>query len=277
MAKRKRAESGGGADWLGTYSDMVTLLLCFFILLFSMAEVEASKWEAFVQAFSRTPSDDQLVINNSDNVDGDNIGGANHGTGPAVDINTAAPEDFDELYYFMQKYIEENGLEGSVEIEAGENSVFIRFKDNIFFNPDGYDLRQDSMPLLHFLGDCLKSVEDELLAIRINGHTAAVEYTDYPVSDRRLSSNRADSVAIFLEETKGLEGKKIIAMGYGKNFPTSDNDTPEGRAKNRRVDMMIMSNKNIATDDEQLYDYLQGLIDIETLVDNLNSAEVMQP
>lgn len=281
--KRKPREEANTSDWLATYSDMVTLLLTFFILLFSQASIDQEKWADLVKSFSRSVNGETAQIVFAPNGTGDDMG-TNKGDGAIfeddseyIDLNSPIPKDFDELYEYLEKFVQENDMQGSVELQQNENSVFIRFRDNIFFNPDSEVLKQESYKTLDFLGKCLKSIEPQLLAVRINGHTADVGYTDYPVSDRRLSSNRADSVAIYFEDNFNLAGEKIIAMGYGKHFPVATNDTPEGRSQNRRVDMMIMSNTNVTAADSDLYNYLQGLVEIDTVTDTLNGQSVLIP
>lgn len=247
--KRHQQEEGGGDSWMNTYSDMVTLLLCFFVLLLSFSEVNAEKWERIVKAFAH-PGDetDQIVIiDNEEGEKGDdplpNQSDANQlqeGISPS-DQESLLPADFDDLFSYLQAYIEENNLSSSVEVsKSGDEAVYIRFQNNIFFSPDEYTLLASSHEVLGFVGDCLHNVEDQIYIISINGHTADAGSDDYAVSDWMLSSERASSVAIYLEEQKGIEPQKLRPMGYGKNFPVASNDTPEGREQNRRVDITII-------------------------------------
>lgn len=251
---------------MDTYADMVTLLLTFFVMLFSMSSVEQNKWEMLVEAFSKKMGvdTDQLVL--TPNGEGEQVG-TNQGFATTEqssydDIpSDALPIDFDELYQYLKNYVEQNNMSASVEVSKTQDSVFIRFRDNIFFNPDSAQLKKDSYDMLEFLGDCLKSVEDQILMVNINGHTASVAYDHYPVSDRMLSSQRASNVAIYLEERKQMDPSKLVAIGYGKNYPVDTNDTPEGRAKNRRVDMIIVSTESALSNDALLSRFLSGTFD----------------
>lgn len=254
---------------MNTYADMVTLLLCFFVMLFSMSTVDAEKWEALVKSFVNPGEETSQVVISPDGQG--NEAGVNQGQpadpDPENQGQTGAqqselPEDFDELYEYMKSYVEARNMQGSVEVQKGEGSVYIRFSDNIFFNPDKYELREDSYDILNFLGDGLIAVQDQIKAVNINGHTAMVPgITEYPVSDRRLSSERASSVAIFLEEEKGFDPSKLIASGFGGLHPVADNNTAEGRSKNRRVDMLIISNENDAAGEQLLSQMLSGTFD----------------
>lgn len=280
MRRFSSPEESESAEWMNTYADMVTLLLTFFILLYSMSAVDQGKWQKLVKAFARTGDEvDQVVLVPEGNGDGmgTNQGEGYMGEATNVDIDTTLPDDFDQLYYYLKQYIEENAMEGNVDLVRNDNSVFIRFNDNIFFNPDNYVLKSDSIPLLAFMGDCFKSIEDEILVIMINGHTAEVKIENYPVSDRRLSSQRADSVAIYFEDDKEIPGTKIVSRGYGKNFPIASNDTREGQSKNRRVDITIVSNKDKLTDVDDLYNLIIGSVDVDDYLDTREPLESVIP
>lgn len=256
---------------MNTYADMVTLLLCFFVMLFSMSTVDAEKWEALVRSFVNPGEETSQIVISPDgegNETGVNQGEPNdpdpNNQGKEGTQQSELPENFDDLYEYMKQYVESRNMQGSVEVRKGDGSVYIRFSDNIFFNPDKYELRVDSYGILNFLGDGLVAVQDQIKAVNINGHTAMVPgITEYPVSDRRLSSERASSVAIFLEEEKSFDPAKLIASGFGGLHPVADNNTPEGRSKNRRVDMLIISNENSEAGEQLLAQMLSGTFDAD--------------
>lgn len=261
MARKKSGGGGGGGSWLDTYADMVTLLLTFFIMLFSMSTIQEEKWEKLLMAFQSNGTDTEQIIVPSDQKTGDesgqNVGAPPSGSGGET---TEEGVNFETLYEYLKEYVEQNNLSASVEVSQSEESVYIRFKDAIFFNPDSDYLRKDSKVILDFLGDALKQVEDQLQLVYIAGHTAFVD-GDYPVSDWRLSGNRATSVAIYLEDQAGIEGKKLNAAGYGAKYPVDTNDTAEGRKNNRRVEMMILGEKATLTDPQIMEYFLKGTYD----------------
>ena len=252
MARKSHDDGGGGQEWMNTYSDLVTLLMTFFVLLFSMSSVDAEKWETFVKALAKDNANtSQIVINRPEDEGGDspltNNGDANQlaeGINP-TDEPTPLPTDFDDLYAFLQKYVEENNLGAAIEIsKSGDNVVYIRFRNNIFFMPDKSDLLPEGMEVLSYLGDCLAAVQDQIHLVSINGHTAQTDDPDYSVSDWMLSGERASRVADYLDNEKGFAPEKLRPMGYGKNFPIADNATKEGREQNRRVDITIVREDN---------------------------------
>ncbi|MEG2054656.1 MAG: OmpA family protein, partial [Oscillospiraceae bacterium] len=244
-----------------------TLLLTFFILLFSMSTIDAEKWEALVESFANEGNEtSQIVI--APEGEGDKQGVNKGEVEPAGDSKgeltaTGGPVDMEQLYEYLKNYVEQQQMGGSVSVEksgeAGSENVMIRFSDNIFFEPDKSDLKPGAYAILDFLGQALSGVTDQILAININGYTAdLLEMTSYPVNDRVLSAERAASVAVYLEEKQGMDPSLMIASGFGRLHPVADNATAEGRSKNRRVDVLIVSNKDESAGYKAMVDMLTG-------------------
>ncbi len=263
MAKKQREESGG-YNFMDTYGDMMTLLLTFFVLLFSMSSVEQEKFELLVRAFTARGDETSQIVLTPDG-DGNDIG-ANHGQGSStseseIDLATSMPETLDELFEYLKAYAAQHEMSNSISIEkTGKNTIFIRFEDNIFFLPDSDIIKNTSTDILDFMGKCLKNIEDKLMLVRISGHTADPGIANYQVSDRMLSTNRANAVLMYFEDKYNFDSKKLVASGYGKNYPIADNSTPEGRSKNRRVEMFIIGNDADLTSQEELYGILENAL-----------------
>ncbi len=282
MAKKQREEPNT-SEWMNTYSDLVTLLLCFFVLLFSMSTINAEKWENFVKAFANPGDKTMQVVIDALEDKGDELANpmgestpAQSDSMPRTDLEL--PASFDELYEYMKSYAEENGLSESVQVSKGKNTVYIRFKNNLFFDPDSSNIRQAAFPVLDFLGDCLHSVQDEIMTININGHTASVANAEwYAVSDWRLSSERASEIAIYFEENGEVEPTIMRPIGYGKNYPVESNDTTEGREANRRVDMVIVSKNAALSPDDPMYQELVGLFDPGAFPSSASADEILVP
>ena len=272
MAKKRKSSGGSDYNWMDTYGDMVTLLLTFFVMLFSMSSVNEEKFEVLIKAFS-TKGDETTQIVLVDDGDGDqmaNMTGEGALSGDGIDTSTSLPDDLNELYKYIAAYVEENDMQSSVTVSKnGENRVYVRFEDNIFFQPDSSVLIPDSTGILNFVGDCLKNVEDEIYFIQVNGHTADPKIENYNISDRVLSTNRANSVLEFFENTKNIEPRKMMASGYGKHYPIADNDTPEGRKKNRRVELMILGNGFDEYSQEELIELLESTINADLFGDTI--------
>ncbi len=280
MARRRKntGSSGGGYNWMDTYGDMVTLLLTFFVMLFSMSTVNEEKWEILVRAFAKNPDAATAQIILVQQGEGDDIAPAN-GLAPTIGSKTTdneLPSDLNQLYEYLKQYVEENQMTASVSISKDSaNNVYIRFDNNIFFDGDSYTLREGSYPILNFLGDCLKNLEDQIFVTRVNGHTAAIPGAeDYHISDWTLSGERASQVVIYFEG-KGLDPKKLMCNGYGKNFPIDSNDTSEGRAKNRRVEIMVLGNSFDKNNPDDLYAMLSHLVRAELFEDSGSGSDII--
>lgn len=257
MARRRNEEEGSGDTWLNTYADMITLVLTFFIALFSMSTLEQEKFQAFAEGLginlSSAPVASQPAYPEQD---------GSHDILPSdLDIVHSKPQDFSELYEYVKAYIEKNQMGEYVQAGQDESAVYIRFTTNVFFDPDSYYLKPESKPFLNFLGDCFNEVIDEIMMINIYGHTAAVDDPYYPVQSLMLSSERAANVAIFFQSEKGIEGTLLNPIGQGNSFPIADNGTAEGRARNRRVEVAIYSNKAAISSTEEALKLLQGTFD----------------
>lgn len=280
MAKKPR-EEGASNEWMNTYSDLVTLLLCFFVLLFSMSSVDAEKWELLVDALAG--SENKIAIDPGANP-GDKVPPGNQGA-DGGDSVTIAPnvsgdpkdiQDFDELFDYLQKYVQEKGLSESIEVmKSGDNVVYIRFRNSIFFQPDKGVLLEPAKEILGYLGECLVAVEDQIYVVSINGHTADVQTPGvYVVSDWLLSGERASQVAKYLDEEMHFTPSKLRPMGYGKNFPIADNSTSEGREQNRRVDITIVRDTGATGDVEQ---QLASLFDPEQFPKTGGAHDLFSP
>lgn len=277
MAKKSREEEQCG-NWMDTYGDMVTLLLTFFVMLFSMSSVDAEKWQMLVEAFTNKGNETSQVVLAPEGEGDQPAENQGDGSTAEVDITNDLPTDLSELYEYIKAYAEMNNMTGSIQVEKGEGSVFIRFDDNIFFSPDSYYLLKSGFPVLDFLGNCLKNVEDQIVTININGHTADVlGVANYQINDRRLSAERAASVAIFLEEQKLLDPKKIIAIGYGKNYPVDTNETPEGRKANRRVDMIIVGKDAALSNEAIVTKVLENTFDSAVYPESGSGTDILLP
>lgn len=276
---RKKHDSGGGYSWMDTYGDMVTLLLTFFIMLFSMSTVNEDKWKVLVQAFSVTSSGSPQQVTITNSSIGDKVmptTGEDDMNFGEPDIINEEPVDLNQLYDFLKAYIEQNKMEGSVTIEQdAAKNVYIRFDNNIFFDGDSSVLRRESYPIMDFMGMCIKAVEDQILMVRVNGHTA--EVTGSSVNDWDLSALRATHIVSYFEDKVVFDPKKLMCNGYGKNFPRAANDTAEGRSKNRRVEIMIIGNEIDGADAEQLKEVLNKLLSADTIEDATAPGNVIVP
>lgn len=231
MAKKRERNNSGGANWMNTYCDLVTLLLTFFILLYAMSTIDAQKYAAIVASFSKQLNPEVYYEQGP----------------PTSNDETAVPEqneqteelnDIDELYTLLQQYVDENQLNEQVEVNKSEEYVFIRFSDAVTFRGYSDILEESGKSILDVLADGLGIVDEYVEEVIIAGHTAEVAYDKTDI-DRSLSTDRANVVLKYLEDKNVINPAKYLAIGYGLYSPIADNSSTEGRAKNRRVEIYI--------------------------------------
>ena len=221
--------------WLNTYADMITLILVFFILLYSMSSLDKGKYELLVKAFTADRGVlDQIMQQEQEDAEKNPDDESQMGE---VDVNLdeidiADVEDLDDLYQYLTNYVEENNLQASVQVEKSDNVVYIRFMSALFFEPDRAVLKPMGIEILSYVGEALARVEMIAKFIRIDGHTAEAAPGGSIISNRDLSTQRANVVLKNLEENFITDPSKLYAVGYGMYRPVAPNDTEENRAKN---------------------------------------------
>lgn len=245
MKRRKKAE-GGGASWMDTYGDLVTLLLCFFVLLYSISSLDQAKWIQVVKSFN--PDADkvsQIVTDPGAEADDDVPGGV----GEEID-------EFDELYENLKKAVEAAGLEGEVELFKGNGYTFITFRDNVFFDGDSSIIKEGGASILGQFCSIVSGVSDSVKEIQVLGHTTQADpnVVNEPVGDRVLSAERAARVAAYIQTRTTIAPEIITGIGYGQWRPIAPFDTEENRAKNRRVELLITKSDSVEQSLEKYYE-----------------------
>ncbi len=259
--RKKQEEGGGGApEWMTTYSDLVTLLLTFFILLFSMATLDAQKMKevsfSLKQALLKTKAGgDTFQSNRGQSVVTVNITNPEDTGVLRVDSKKYTREKqsmkiLDEEERLLQSRIEETKLELKERIEAmgmGEyveiieerNLLITRIKSEILFESGSADLKPEGEVVLLKLSEPLITFEEE---ITVHGHTdnRPINTQLYP-TNWELSTKRATNVVRFLVDKGSIKAERLTATGNGEYKPIESNDTPEGRARNRRIELSMMT------------------------------------
>lgn len=249
MAGRKKKRQEGGANWMDTYGDMVTLLLCFFVLLYSMSTVSQDKWEILVKSLNPNGAEvSQIVIGEQENSYTEPVEGG-------ADLEEP-PDNFDDLYYQLSAYVEANQLQADIELSRGDGFTFITFRDNVFFDGDSYTLKEEGKVVLDEFCKALHNVRDSVQELQVLGHTsqASPNVPNEPVSDRFLASDRATTVLLYIQQKNILDPSKLIATGFGQHRPISSFDTREDRARNRRVEILITKTDSVMRTLEQYYE-----------------------
>ncbi len=253
MAMKKKKSGNGGANWMDTYGDMVTLLLCFFVLLYSMSSIDSEKWELLVKSFNPDATELSQIVTTQEKNDYE------YPVKGGMDLPENA-DGFDQLYYALSQYISNNNLESSIELSKGDGFTFITFRDNVFFDGDSYVLKDEGKAVLDEFCNAIETAVDSIEEIQILGHTsqASPDVPNEPVSDRFLSSNRATEVLLYIQEKNIIDPAKLVSCGYGQFRPISSFDTRESRAKNRRVEILVTKTDSVVKSLDEYYKEVYG-------------------
>ncbi|MGE5495298.1 MAG: flagellar motor protein MotB [Burkholderiales bacterium] len=260
MSERKKPEEPqeeGAPAWMNTYGDMVTLVLTFFVLLFSFSSVDAKKWSDVATSLSGMKI---IAIPALDPYASDKMAKDVQGkfvltsTSPsAVELDLAGNETgmtaeeinkvFNEMYEKIKSHIERNNLGGILELKyVDEFTVLLRMADSAFFDSGSASLRDDAQAVLQEVCGILVEYSDLIKKIRVEGYTDNVPMHNAKFEDNwDLSVGRATSVVRYLTKATALDPSLFVPAGHGEFSPIADNNTDEGRAKNRRVDFVIES------------------------------------
>lgn len=232
MARRKKEEPAGPAAplWCLSYGDLVTNLLVFFVLLFAFSEIDKSKYVQIA----------------------DSLRGALGGTGGVLNSGMAIMEDHggeqspafivNEFQEIIEKLNESLGDDSessiNVEIYTNERGLVISFKEKLFFDIGKASLRPAAVEALLQVGETLKTDNHK---IRVEGHTCdlPINTPQYP-SNWELSTARAINVTRFLIERVKLDPSRLSVAGYGQYRPFVENLNELNRARNRRVDIVLL-------------------------------------
>ncbi len=230
-------------SWLVPYADILTLLLALFIVLFASADANKTKFTQMAQSLSAAFSGSPSVFDNN--------------TAISPEINSSKPDQSKdesvkeqahlretvqllEVKKEIDKYINKNNLAGDLTTALTEDGLMIRIKDSALFPSGSADLRPDSQRFGTEIAKMLTTLPQQIV---VSGHTdnVPINTREFP-SNWELSSKRAVNFMKFLLAQGNLQPGRFSAIGYGEYRSMAANDVEEGRAKNRRVEVLIMRN-----------------------------------
>jgi chemotaxis protein MotB len=242
--KKKQAAAGPGAPlWLATYGDMVTLVLCFFVLLYAFSTLDTQKFtamaESLQQAFNIMPGGPAATSARS-LVDGALGEGAGDAARPTESNQTY---NANRVLALVQEAIKQENLGDDIRVDMEERGIVISFSEQLLFAEGSAKLRPAALRLLYKIGMIINSLSNE---VELEGHTdSAILQNSIYVDNWGLSAARAAAVTSYLNREIGVSDKRLKAVGLGPARPKSPNDTEEHMALNRRVDMVILSQHSI--------------------------------
>jgi chemotaxis protein MotB len=225
--------SSGG--WEVVYSGFALILLCFFIMLCSFSSMEASKVMRFVSSFSNAVNILQ--------------GGLNLKSGekilpPSPDI-VDIENEFANIFEDLRKLTCDLGLEGDVNLSFSKKGLVMRLSDTFMFDLGVAEILPEAIPLLKKLAFIISKTSHP---VRFEGHTDNLPiHTEKFPSNWELSTERAVNVLRYFTEKEKIPMQRLSAIGFGEFQPLFPNDRPEDRARNRRVEIVFVREKQVSS------------------------------
>ena len=297
MARRKEDPPKGSPAWMNTFADLMNLLLCFFVMLFSMSSVNEEKFEKVIASFQSTFSilpgggasigEGELIssgisqLDNFDSYYNQQLSSQSDGqTEEEKDITEAYEqqelEESEDMAQQLENALSQYGIQDDVEVDFNAEYVTLNMNGALLFDSASAELRDEAYPLVNKLGKILVTYDNNI--IEVEGHTDNVPIHSSKYEDNNvLSMYRALAVANYLRDTTTLDPAYIKSSGRGEYVPIADNATPEGRARNRRVEIKIYNsyNSNVSgtsTDDTGTETPADAALSTETVTDTPEAA-----
>lgn len=266
MAKRKAEEASAGSPaWMSTFSDLMNLLLCFFVLLFSMSSVDAEKFQevaaSLASSFSVLPAGGSAINNEGilvgsgasqltelstyyNNMGLNDEGETDITTSSAYEeVNAESLKESEKMAEQIEQALKEANLSDQVTVEANNKYVVLNMNGALLFDSGKADLRQEAITVLNGVADSIKQYDDRIISIE--GHTDSnpINTAQFP-DNMVLSMYRAYSVFDYFVKEKNFDSATMTSTGRGDSVPVASNATAEGRAQNRRVEIKIYNSLN---------------------------------
>lgn len=235
--KPKAPEKEPNAErWMLSYLDFITLLMIFFVILFAMSKIDVAKFEQLSQSMGVAMGGGKKVFQVTTGLSDSKKLLASSSTGMSTEV-----QKFTNLKAKVDAYLKKNGLTTSVVTEVSQRGLEVSLRDTVLFDSGRADVKPEVSSKLVEIGKILNSLGN---LIRIEGHTddVPIHNSMFP-SNWRLSAIRADNVAELLINAVHIQPQKISIVGFGEYYPMVPNTSPENRAMNRRVNIVLLNSK----------------------------------
>jgi chemotaxis protein MotB len=241
--KKRRPPQRASIDYMLTYGDMLTLLLCFFVMLLTMSTFDVAKVRVMLSAFRGAfgvvemgPSlTKEKLMTMGMEVEKLSLEGI-----PGIVTGRQAAEGrrIKPIGNKIQQALREEMKKGAIRLRYDERGVIIQLTDKVVFDTGSAEIKLSSRPILDKVADLIKGLPNKVC---IEGHTDNIPIRGGKYrSNWELSAHRAISVLYYLEKRHNIPSERLSAIGYGPYRPIASNETEEGRALNRRVDVVIL-------------------------------------
>lgn len=241
MSRRKKKIQGEEKEhneWLQTYADTITLILTFFVLLYSYSSIDTIKFQKMSMSLqsilSGKSSSSILELNSSGEV-------PIVGSPVEAEKNQSQSSKREAIYKKVKGFIDSNKLKDTIDVKKDSRGIIMELKDNILFDVGKADIKETSKPILDKINLLIKTFPNDII---VEGHTDNVPiHTDKYPSNWELSTQRAVNVLKYFVQIKGQNPKRFQAAGYGEYRPIAPNNNYVNRTQNRRVNILIVGEK----------------------------------
>lgn len=239
MAKKKQKKENS-ERWLLTYSDLITLLMIFFVIMYSMSNVDSQKYDSLATSLNNSLSPSFSIVNGGST---NSIGSITPVTNGNSDIlsnsSSQSLSPTQEIEQELKNYLESHDLTSQVTLHIEPQGLILSLNENIFFESGKAEIQPRYKKNLLEISAILSTFNNN---VSIEGHTDNI-----PIHNNQFRSNwelaaiRATNVVHLLIDEEHMNPSKLSATSYGEHHPIASNDTDEGRAKNRRIDIVLLS------------------------------------
>lgn len=243
--KKQKHDEGNSESWLLPYSDLMTLLLALFIVLFSISSVDAQKFQNISKVFNGLFTSGSGALEYPNPLPKENGKAMNkEQEDKEIDNEEQKVIEQSKLMALQNKingYIKDNHLENQLNAKLSSEGLLVTINDSVFFNSGSADVRQEDITIAKEISELL--VMDPPHNVIISGYTDNVPIQNSSFdSNWELSVSRAVNFMKVILENKNLDPRLFSAKGFGEFQPIASNDTTAGRQKNRRVEVLILPN-----------------------------------
>ncbi len=236
--RHKGSSHNNNERWLLTYSDLITLLMIFFVIMFAMSQIDQIKFNALKMSLQAALKSGTAIPINSGStslIQSAGQGGAKIGSPSAL----IKPSKLDHIYQQVKQYVNRHDLQDKVAVVDQVRGVQITLRDVVLFNTGEAVIRPQAQGLLAGLVPFFQRISNPIV---IEGYTDNVPiHTALYPSNWELSGARAVGVVRFLI-SKGVDPSRLSGVAYGQYHPVAPNNTPYNRQQNRRVNIVILRN-----------------------------------
>ena len=259
MARRKKHEEKENHErWLVSYADFITLLFAFFVVMFASSQSDKGRAQQVSESVKKALEENQIATAIAGilggTADQKGLGNAQmRGPGGTQKISKETAQTMMELqasHQFLTRELQHQIEQGKLIVNLTPRGLVVSLQEAAFFPPGDDTVSADAYDTLHKIAEAIRQLPNP---VRLEGHTDSVPIHNTRFrSNWELSAGRSIAMMEFLAQEFDVAREKMAIAGYADTVPVADNGTPEGRARNRRVDIVVLNQSGLSVEPEPL-------------------------